>query len=159
MRSEKVRDGPKTRTMIPNDTNAAPRGWESLWMGNTPSFAMCELVCEIPNIWTRALKTINISARDFTTRLNVPTPAVASAKLVRRYERKVRSEARWSRATLPEFLSMIVGLNRCRSFEVCGKNDSPCVAVLSSVTWWRRLWVNFVLDWGEDRWRGEITHA
>lgn len=32
-----------------------------------------------------------------------PTPDEAIAKLVRMYARKVRSDARWSRATLPEF--------------------------------------------------------
>jgi hypothetical protein len=35
----------------------------------------------------------------------LPTPAEAMARLVRMYARKVRSEARWSRATLPEFSS------------------------------------------------------
>lgn len=36
-------------------------------------------------------------------RTDAPTPALANARLVRTYARKVRSEARWSRATLPEF--------------------------------------------------------
>lgn len=34
---------------------------------------------------------------------NAPTPADANERLVRTYARKVRSEARWSRATEPVF--------------------------------------------------------
>lgn len=38
-----------------------------------------------------------------------PTPVDAIAKLVRTYAKKVRSAARWSRATLPVFSSVSVG--------------------------------------------------
>lgn len=41
----------------------------------------------------------------------------AIARLVRTYARKVRSDARWSRATLPAFSSVSAGENR---FGVCG---------------------------------------
>ena len=37
---------------------------------------------------------------------DAPTPVDAMVRLVRAYARKVRSEARWSRATLPEFSSV-----------------------------------------------------
>jgi len=40
------------------------------------------------------------------------TPADDMARLVRTYARNVRSEARWSRATLPEFSSVRVAVGR-----------------------------------------------
>ena len=45
-----------------------------------------------------------------------PTPALANAKLVRTYARKVRSAARWSRATEPVFSSISDGSTRRHTF-------------------------------------------
>lgn len=72
--------------------------------------------------------------RDFFQ--DVPTPMEAIVRLVRTYARKVRSEARWSRATLPEFSSVSAGLSLfatsrihfrgllCALLSAVGSNDS-----------------------------------
>jgi hypothetical protein len=44
-------------------------------------------------------------------REDVPTPADANERLVRTYAKKVRSDARWSRATEPVFCRVSERLN------------------------------------------------
>lgn len=82
------------------------------------------------------------------SRADVPTPAIDIARLVRTYDRNVRSEARWSRATHPAFSRRRLGFKLLIvanflldvsgpwdsvSFPVCSKAvSSP--SMLSSVT-------------------------
>ena len=62
----------------------------------------------------RNLKKKNKRKEEMKTgraRKDVPTPADANERLVRTYAKKVRSDARWSRATEPVFFRVSERLN------------------------------------------------
>ena len=106
---EEMRNGhiPINRTAKANKTVVTPRGRANLWTrlvmadNCTGALADREVMSAIVKSCTRA------------------TPIEASASEVRTYARKVRSEARWSRAVEPEFRSvrrgegMPMGRMRC----------------------------------------------
>ena len=55
-----------------------------------------------------------------------PTPVDAMVRLVRAYARKVRSDARWSRATLPEFSSVRQSFHSLSSARQRASRRGPC---------------------------------
>lgn len=72
-------------------------------------FGGAEELAATENNCTRAVdreETVRNGIEYKTVNGDTPTPDEAMAKLVRMYARKVRSEARWSRATLPEFTNV-----------------------------------------------------
>jgi hypothetical protein len=118
-------------TAIPNAINAAPNG-RAYGTTDFPLFgdpSVPELLMETRNSCTRAIwnSWIEYEERD---REDAPTPADAKARLVRTYARKVRSDARWSRATEPVFCRVRESLNgiavaRTRSGSCLGEDIEP----------------------------------
>ncbi len=109
-----------TNTTIPNEPRVAPNG--RAYDSDATMIWSCELLelfmlvlTETPNSCTRAIYELDSEeslGRGWGERGRL-TPADAKARLVHTYARKVRSDARWSRATEPVFRRMSGSLNVC----------------------------------------------
>lgn len=127
---------------MPMHTTIAPRGLANLCRCEFNLVPLLE-VTEIVNSCTSAATTQDSRQHpkskksDRAVPIDIllcdsPTPEEAIARLVRTYARKVRSEARWSRATLPEFSSTTVGFKHSRSFAAHAASPFPSSSPPSS---------------------------
>lgn len=123
-----------TRTSRPSSTMVSPTGLANFWTCWAASESGMSLFRDVKSAmvksWTRAI------------------PALAKARLVRTYARNVRSDARWSRATLPEFSRTNWGWNICRlrNFFVTDalcrapEDEVPIAGGVTVFWWWVSGW-------------------